>query len=144
MEQLTRDYVGAGMEPGEARRRALLEFGGVEQIKEDCRDVRGLRWFRDLAQDLRYALRTLRRSPVFLAVATLSLALGIGANAAIFSLIDAILLRSMPVQEPLRLVEIQRLREGQPQNLSYPLFDTLREQSRSFSSMFAEERAGEM
>src|SRR5437868_6563133 len=93
-------YVRSGLSRAEAVRRARLMFGGIEGIKEECRDARGVRWLEDLWMDLRYALRTLRRSPVFLAVAVLSLALGIGANSAIFSLIDAVMLRAMPVQEP--------------------------------------------
>src|SRR6266852_5571506 len=119
VEQLIQDYIAAGMEPLEARRRARMEFGGIEQIKEECRDVRSLRRLRDLAQDLRYALRMLRRSPAFLAVATLSLALGIGANTAIFTLIDAVMLRSMPVQQPERLVELQRTQRGKASRFSY-------------------------
>src|SRR6266436_2868969 len=102
-ESLVRESIAAGMEPGEPRRRAQLEFGGIEQIKEDCRDVRGC-WIEDLAKDLRYTARTLRRSPGFLAVSVLSLALGIGANTAIFSLVNAVMLRSLPVKDPGRLV----------------------------------------
>ena len=92
------------MSEPEARRRARLEFGGIEQVKEDCRDARGTRWLDEIAQDLRYGLRMLRRSPAFTLVAVASLALGIGANSAIFALVDGVLLKSLPVREPERLV----------------------------------------
>ena len=99
LDSLARDFMAEGMSPAEARRRARLEFGGLEQIKEECRDATG-RWLQDFARDFRYSVRTLRRSPGFLAVSVLSLALGIGANAAIFSLIDAVMLRPLAVKEP--------------------------------------------
>jgi predicted permease len=123
-------------------RRARLAFGGIEQVKEECRDARGVRWLEDLWMDLRYAFRTLRRSPVFLAVAVLSLALGIGANSAIFSLIDAVMLRTMPVQEPERLVQFEMIRNGnQGVMASYQLFEYFRQHSRSFSDIFVEHNA---
>jgi putative ABC transport system permease protein len=137
-ESLVRDFETAGVPPEEARRRARLEFGGVEQIKEECRDVRG-RWLEDLWKDLRYTSRTLGRSPGFLAVSVLSLALGIGANTAIFSLINAVLLRSLPVQKPERLVQITRLTpDGKPGVVSYPLFQYFRDNLKSISVAAAE------
>src|SRR5258708_21014249 len=137
-ERLVRDSIAAGVEPDEARRRARLEFGGVEQIKEDCRDVRG-RWLEDFGKDLRYAARTFRRSPGFLTVSVLSLALGIGANTAIFSLINAVMLRSLPVKEPARLVHITRVTpEGKPNSVSYPLFQYLRDKLKSISGAAAQ------
>jgi macrolide transport system ATP-binding/permease protein len=104
-ERLVHELIASGMQPEEARRRARLEIGDLEQIKEDCRDVRG-RWLEDFGKDLRYSARTLRRSPGFLAVSVLSLALGIGANSAIFTLINSVMLRSLPVHDPERLAQI--------------------------------------
>ena len=83
----------AGLPEGDAGRRARVNFGGVDQTRERCRDVRGLGWLESLARDLRYGLRVLLRSPAFTAAAVLSLAVGIGATTAIFSLVDAVLLR---------------------------------------------------
>lgn len=91
----------------EARRIAAVEFGGVAQVREDVRDTWGSRWIDNRLRDLRYAIRTLTRSPIFTATALISLALGIGANAALFSLIDQALLRPLDVREPERLVHLR-------------------------------------
>ena len=136
-DRLIEDYVAAGMARGDAERRAFLEFGNAAAIREEVYDVRG-RWLDDFAKDLQYALRTLRRSPTFAIVAVLSLALGIGANTAIFSLVNAVILGSLPVKEPDRLIQITRSRGGRPAQVSYPIFESFRLNIASISGAFAQ------
>ena len=97
------DLIAAGISAGAAERQARMEFGTVDAIKDDCRQSRGLRLFDTTVQDVRYALRVMRKSPGFTAAAIVSLALAIGANTAIFTLYDAVLLRSIPLHDPQRL-----------------------------------------
>jgi predicted permease len=103
MERYAEDLVSTGLSPAEAQRRAKAEFGGVEARKDECREALGLRLIDDLRADFRYALRMLRDSPAFTIVAVVSLALGIGANTAIFTLMEAALWKTIPVKNPEQL-----------------------------------------
>src|SRR5690348_11273746 len=108
------DNVRAGMSTEEARRLALIKLGGLDQAKENCRDRRRLPMLETLMQDVRYGTRMLLKSPGFTAVAILTLALGIGANTAIFSLIDTVMLRMLPVEKPEELVQLALVDPAEP------------------------------
>jgi len=114
LEHQVEKYVQSGVPVEEARRRARLEFGGLDRVKEECRDARGVRIIETVIQDLRYSLRTLAKNPAFTTVTVLTLALGIGVNTAIFSLISAVMLRSLPVKQPGQLVLFQWAAQGWP------------------------------
>jgi predicted permease len=128
----------AGMNPQEARREAVMKLGGIEQTKEVYRDRRGLPALEVLLQDLRFALRMLRKNPGFTAVAILTLALGIGANAAIFTVVHAVLLRALPFPNANRLVQVQEtVGREQANPVSYPNFLDWQAGNRGFEQMAA-------
>ncbi len=108
----TRDRMRDGVPADEARRQAILELGGVEQAKEQVRSRRHGAWLDETARDVRYALRMFARTPGFTFVVVVTLALGIGANTAIFGLIDALMLRSLPVPRPQELLQVRHARSG--------------------------------
>jgi putative ABC transport system permease protein len=106
VDRQVQEFIRRGLDPAEARRLVLRDLGGLEQTKERCREVRGVGFVEVLAQDVRYSLRTLRRDPTFALVAILTLALGIGVNAAVFSLVDGILFTRLPFPASDRLVSV--------------------------------------
>ena len=139
IEMQTQENIEAGMKPEEARYAALRQFGWVESIKDTCRGQRGVSWLENLGQDVRYGARMLRKNSGFTSLAVLTLALGIGANTAIFSVCEAVLLKPLPYSDPDRILMLweQRL-QGETLGLVAPAnFFDWREQSRSFSEMAA-------
>ena len=137
MEAYAEDLARGGVARQEAMRRARLEFGGIERAKEECREARGLSLLDSFLQDLRYALRVLRKSPGFAAIATLTLALGITANVTVFSFADALFLRSVPAKDPKRLVRILATEKGGEGFLSFPEYAFLRDHAKSLDQLAA-------
>jgi predicted permease len=132
------DLERSGVPRAEAVRRARLEFGGVEGIREECRQAMGLLLLDQLRQDLRYALRVMARTPGFTVAAIVSLALGIGANTAIFSVMDAVLLKTLPVEDPGRLYFLAHGTGDNPGlSSTYPLFERYRQQLDVFTGITA-------
>jgi putative ABC transport system permease protein len=139
LERAVERNLARGMTPEEARRRALLELGGVEQVKEECRDARGWNFLDDTWRDVCYAARMLRNSPGFTLVAVLTLALGIGVNTAIFSLVDSLFMLPLPVANSSRLVDVYGTRAGRPNGFfSYPDYAYFAEHVRTISNLAAQ------
>jgi predicted permease len=146
-----REYVRAGMSPDEARRQAVLKFGAVEAVREKHHAEQGLPLLEELAQDIRYAFRLLARSPGFTIAAVITLGLGVGVNASLFSLIDAIGIRTLPVKDSASLVSIYQQYRGQvhargvygsPYYLSYPEYANYRDRNSTFSGLAAYAETG--
>lgn len=147
LDLLIEENIRRGLSPDEARRQARLRLGGAAQLRETQHDLRGLPWLETLLQDVRFGLRMLRKNPGFTAVAVLTLALGIGANSAIFSFTDQVLLRNLPVPHPEQLVVLRSPRpsigncwfdiDNCAQSFSYPMYRELRERATVFSGLLA-------
>ena len=143
MEQRTAENIAAGMTPEEARREAWKRFGNVQSVREECRETRGASFFEGALHDLRFAFRQLLKNPGFTAVAVFTLALGIGACVAIFSVFDAVMLRPLPYSDPDRLVrlytEFPNFPDGGLRRFSFsvPEFLDLRAETKSWESLDA-------
>ena len=136
LDMLTEEHLRAGLSPGDARRAARIELGGIDQVKEHVREKRSGNWIHSLGADCRYGLRQLRKNPGFTLVAVLTLALGIGATTAIFSVVYGVLLRPLPYPEANRLAAVFEINsKGNPSRLADPNFDDFRDQSRSFQAL---------
>jgi len=145
LDMATADRIARGVSPEEAATAARRELGNVSQIHEATRDVWGWRWLDQLAQDLRYAIRTFRRSPAFALVAILSLTLGIGANTALFEVVNAVRLRALPIADPSRLVEVKIAdmdgargsRHTWYPSVTQPIWREIQARQQALSSIFA-------
>ena len=139
IEQQMEKYLRTGLTREQASRRVRLEFGGLSQIKEDCREASGVSFLEHVGQDVRYAIRMFGRTPGFTVVVVMTLALGIGANTAVFSLINAALLKMLPVRDPQQLVQFSRIDPvfGRNDYFSYPEVELFQHETQAFSGVFA-------
>lgn len=135
LDLLADDHIARGLSVEEARLAARKAFGGVDQVKERYRDEHGLPFLESILQDVRYALRSLRRTPAFTIVSVVTLVLAIGANAGIVNLLNALLVRELPVREPSALVQVTTRTNSSEAPLSYQLFQELSRQQHAFSSV---------
>jgi predicted permease len=131
-EARTNHLIAEGMPPAEARRLAQLEFGGEQRYREECREAHRVHWFDELRADIRFGLRTLRKAPVFSATAVLSLALGIGANAFVFSVFNSLLLRPLPIDAPERVKFVETATDP---GHSFPTYRELRDNNSTFTGL---------
>jgi predicted permease len=141
VELVSAEKVQTGVDPEEAHRYARRQTGGIDQVVQSVRDVRAGAWLDRLVQDVQYGVRTLAKNPAFTLVAMATLALGIGANTAMFSLLDQVVLRLLPVSHPEQLVIIRETGNHYgnsygPNTVSWPLFEDLRDNNQAFSGMF--------
>ena len=131
-----RKNLAAGMSDGEASRQAHVQFGGVQQAKEECRDARGVSWIETLAQDIRYAVRGFRRSPGFALTVVGTIALGLGLNTTVFTIFNAYVLRPLAVRDPHSLYQFTWTNRGGEGHLfSWAEFQDVRKQAPAFSEM---------
>ena len=137
LERLVALHMAAGSSQADARAAAHREFGNVGLIREQCRDTRRVAWLEDFGRDVAYGLRSMRRAPGHTAVMALSLALGIGANTATFTLVNTLLLRPLPVSNPHELVELGFDSSTGSGNFSYPLYERVRDQNSTFRHVLA-------
>ncbi|HEX8180907.1 MAG TPA: ABC transporter permease [Pyrinomonadaceae bacterium] len=137
-ELLTEEKVKAGISAAAARRAALLEVGGMEQVKEQVREVRVGAMLETILKDIRYSIRLLAKHPGFAVVAVLTIALGVGANTAIFSVVNAVLLRPLPFKDPERLVRLsEQSQQGPGMSIAYPNFKDWRSENTVFAGLAA-------
>jgi putative ABC transport system permease protein len=136
------DLERAGVSREEAMRQAKMQFGGVERVKEEGREARGVSFLDELLQDLRYGLRILRKSPAFAAVAVLTLGIGIGANTAIFSVVNAVLMRPLAMEDPARVMYLQEKWQGELPGFSVGNFGAVRGQSGLFAQLASSNNGG--
>ena len=142
LERQVEKYIQSGLCREEAMRRTRIEFGGLGQVKENCRETRGITFIETLVQDLRYAVRGFNRNRGFTVVAVMTLALGVGANSAVFSVINAVMLRALPVRDPQQLLQVAFRGKHDAtsfvgESFPYPLFREFRKDNPSFADLSA-------
>jgi predicted permease len=142
LEQQMKKYLRAGLTLEQASRRLRLEFGGLTQVREDCHQASGINFIENMGQDFKYAIRMFGRTPGFTIVVVMTLALGIGANTAVFSMINAVLLKMLPVKDPEQLVQLSKIQPDYSPNtyntyFSYPDVERFQRETQAFSGLFA-------